>query len=329
MSRENRGRIFACQCFVQDKMKHSESLYSIAAVEREVGLSKDVLRVWERRYGFPLPSRDAHGERLYSSEQVIRLRLVKRLMDGGHRPGRLLALPVDALQSLAEGPAQGATKAAQPALPGASAAVDPELLAFIGRHDGPGLAQALQQRLAQLGLIRFVLDTIAPLAVQVGEEWARGRMEVFEEHLFTEVAVRLLRQAIAAVPPRNGPVVLLTTVPGEPHGLGLLMVESLLTLQGARCINLGTQLPLQDIARAAKACQADVVGLSFSPAYNGRRIPEVLEQLRSSLDLRVQLWAGGDAMRRAPPVPGVKPLVSLQEAMTAIAPDAGSEARQA
>ena len=64
MSRENRGRIFACQCFVQDKMKHSESLYSIAAVEREVGLSKDVLRVWERRYGFPLPSRDAPGERL-------------------------------------------------------------------------------------------------------------------------------------------------------------------------------------------------------------------------------------------------------------------------
>jgi DNA-binding transcriptional MerR regulator/methylmalonyl-CoA mutase cobalamin-binding subunit len=299
-------------------MKHSESMYSIAAVEREVGLSKDVLRVWERRYGFPLPSRDARGERLYSSDQVLRLRLVKRLMDGGHRPGRLLALPVDALQSLVEGPVQGTGKAAQAAPPGA-AAVDPELLALIGRHDGPGLAQALQQRLAQLGLVAFVLDTIAPLAVQVGEEWARGRMEVFEEHLFTEVAVRLLRQAIAAVPPRNGPVVLLTTVPGEPHGLGLLMVESLLTLQGARCINLGTQLPLQDIARAAKAYRAEVVGLSFSSASSGRRIPEVLGQLRSALDPAVQLWAGGDAMRRVPQVAGVKPLVSLQEAMAAIA----------
>jgi methanogenic corrinoid protein MtbC1 len=327
MSRENRRRAPSCQLFVQDKMKPTESMYSIAAVEREVGLSKDVLRVWERRYGFPLPSRDAHGERLYSPDQVVRLRLVKRLMDGGHRPGRLLALPMAALQSLAEGPALGTAKAAQAAPSGPSVAVDPELLAFIGRHDAPGLAQALQQGLAQLGLIGFVLDIIAPLAVQVGEEWARGRMEVFEEHLFTEVAVRLLRQAIAAVPPRNGPVVLLTTVPGEPHGLGLLMVESLLTLQGARCINLGTQLPLLDITRAAKAYRADVVGLSFSSACNGRRIPEVLEQLRSALDPAVQLWAGGDAMRRVPQVPGVKPIVSLQEAMAAIGPRASFDGR--
>ena len=50
--------------------------------------------MWERRYGFPAPARDAHGERLYPAEQVQRLRLVKRLMDQGFRPGRLLAAPV-------------------------------------------------------------------------------------------------------------------------------------------------------------------------------------------------------------------------------------------
>ena len=74
---------------VQDKMK--EPQFTIAAVERDVGLSKDVLRVWERRYGFPVPNRDPHGERLYPAAQVLRLRLIKRLMDQGHRPGRLLA----------------------------------------------------------------------------------------------------------------------------------------------------------------------------------------------------------------------------------------------
>ena len=66
---------------------------SIAAVERDTGLSKDTLRVWERRYGFPLPLRDAIGERAYALDQVERLRIVKRLLDAGHRPGRVVALP--------------------------------------------------------------------------------------------------------------------------------------------------------------------------------------------------------------------------------------------
>ncbi|HRF13460.1 MAG TPA: MerR family transcriptional regulator, partial [Candidatus Accumulibacter phosphatis] len=65
--------------------------FGIAAVERDTGLSKDVLRVWERRYGFPAPCRDANGERSYPAEQVERLRLIKRLMDQGHRPGKLIA----------------------------------------------------------------------------------------------------------------------------------------------------------------------------------------------------------------------------------------------
>ncbi|MBV5332313.1 MerR family transcriptional regulator, partial [bacterium] len=67
----------------------NNSRFSIAAVERDTGLSKDVLRMWERRYGFPLPLRDPNGERSYPAEQVDRLRLIKRLMDQGHRPGKL------------------------------------------------------------------------------------------------------------------------------------------------------------------------------------------------------------------------------------------------
>lgn len=303
-------------------MKASETLYTIAAVEREVGLSKDVLRVWERRYGFPAPVRDAHGDRLYPAEQLLRLRLVKRLMDAGWRPGRLLGSSFEDLQSLADG------AVAAPRLPVPQPLADPapELLACVRRRDAQALARVLQQRLGQLGLERFVQDTVAPLAVRVGQEWAHGRIEVFEEHLFTEVAMRVLRQAVAGLPPGTGPIVLLTTAPDEPHGLGLLMVESVLALAGARCINLGTQLPLQDIVRAAGAYEARVVGLSFSSAYNARRIPEVLARLRADLEPSMELWAGGEAMRRIAPVAGVKHLLSLQEAAAALPADTGSPA---
>ena len=69
--------------------------HAIADVERDTGLSKDTLRVWERRYGFPTPTRDAQGERQYDNEQLLRLRHIRRLIDAGHRPGRVVAeMPV-------------------------------------------------------------------------------------------------------------------------------------------------------------------------------------------------------------------------------------------
>ena len=74
----------------------------ISGVERETGLSKDVLRVWERRYGFPKPARDDNGERRYPVAEVTKLRAIKRLMDVGMRPGRLVGCDLDELYALAD-----------------------------------------------------------------------------------------------------------------------------------------------------------------------------------------------------------------------------------
>jgi DNA-binding transcriptional MerR regulator len=87
-------------------------MLTIAQVERETGLSKDVLRVWERRYGFPTPRRSEGGDRLYEPDQVERLRLIKRLMDQGLRPGRLFSLAADQLNDLAQVQHAGAAESA-------------------------------------------------------------------------------------------------------------------------------------------------------------------------------------------------------------------------
>jgi DNA-binding transcriptional MerR regulator/methylmalonyl-CoA mutase cobalamin-binding subunit len=263
--------------------------FSIAAVERETGLSKDVLRMWERRYGFPQPERDANGERLYPPAQLDRLRLIKRLMDRGHRPGKLIAASDDELASLA--PRRTASR--PPAVAEATEDLG-DLLALIKQHDAAGYQQALQQRLARQGFQHFVQDTVAPLTRQVGEAWEDGRIEVFEEHLFTELTKRLLRQAIATLPGGSrSPRVVLTTVPDEQHVLGLLMVEGLFALEGAECIPLGTQMPLREICRAAVAHQADIVALSFSTAFPCRQVSSVLAQLRQMLPSNIALWVGG------------------------------------
>lgn len=288
--------------------------YNIAAVERDTGLSKDVLRVWERRYGFPVPARDVNGERLYPAEQVERLRQIKRLMDQGHRPGKLLAAPPEDLAALAPRRARSAVMPAS-GLEGDLA----DLLALVKRHDAAGYAQAMQQRLARQGLQRFVQDTVAPLTHRVGEAWEDGSFEVFEEHLFTELTKRLLRQTIAALPSGRGtPRIVLTSVPEEQHVLGLLMVEALFTLEGAECIPLGTQMPLLEIVRAAGAHRADVVALSFSSAFPHRQTGALLEQLRAMLPAEVALWAGGQGVARLATATGTALLPSLDAALDAL-----------
>lgn len=288
--------------------------FNIAAVERDTGLSKDVLRVWERRYGFPAPMRDDNGERSYPADQVDRLHLIKRLMDQGHRPGKLLARPEEELAMLASRRAAARPAAAQPEGDDIG-----ELLDLIRAHDATGYHEAMQQRLARTGLLRFVRDTVAPLTRRVGEAWEDGSIAVFEEHLFSEFTKRLLRQSIATLPVGSRPRVLLTSVPDEPHLLGLLMVEALLTLEGAGCIPLGTEMPLLEIARAAEAHRAEVVALSFSVAFPARRIPGLLQQLRALLPPVVALWAGGGGIARLAPAAGIQLLPTLDDALGVLA----------
>lgn len=273
---------------------------NISAVERETGLSKDVLRVWERRYGFPKPWRDENGERRYTVAEIEKLRAIKRLMDVGMRPGKIIACTQQELNALAEARIAPRGGDLAPAL-------ERDVIAMLKSHDASALQQALANLLMKQGLQRFVLDTLTPLNRAIGDAWMRGELQVFEEHVYTEQLQVALRTAINAFPRQTGtPRVLLTTFPGEQHGMGLLMVEALLVPEAAQCISLGVQTPLEDIRRAAIAHGAHLVALSFSGAFPVRQASEGLSTLRRQLPATVTLWAGGEMTRRVrKTLPGV------------------------
>jgi MerR family transcriptional regulator, light-induced transcriptional regulator len=286
---------------------------TISAVERDTGLSKDVLRVWERRYGFPQPQRDANGERLYPAAQVERLSAVKRLMDAGHRPGKLLALEDGELRTLA-------TRQAQMRAVDDVGDLQRHVLNLLRANDSVAMRQTLAQLLMKQGLQDFVSDTVAPLNRAIGEAWIRGDMHIFQEHAFPEQVQVVLRSAINAIPHRqSSPSVLLTTFPSEQHGLGLLMVEAILAPEGAHCISLGTQTPIPEIAAAAAAYKTDAVVLSFSAAYSSKQAFAGLQTLRAQLPQRVSIWVGGELMRRMRrDIPGVTTIGSLGDMLIAL-----------
>jgi MerR family transcriptional regulator, light-induced transcriptional regulator len=266
-----------------------QDMLPISIVERETGLSKDVLRIWERRYGFPEPARDAVGDRLYPRNQIHRLRLIKRLIDSGLRPGKVIPQSEAQLQELAK-------ICARPLLQSVPHDVD-RYLRLIKKHQADDLKRLFNQQLVRLGLPKFVTDIIEPLNVQIGEAWMRGELAIFEEHLYTEIVLGSLRVAINALSAEaSAPRVLLTTFPNEQHSLGLLMVESLLAGESAECISMGTQMPVSEIAASAMVHRADVVALTFSGAYPAQMIGKGLKELKALLPAHVVIWAGGGAV---------------------------------
>ncbi|MDY0383992.1 MerR family transcriptional regulator [Trichlorobacter sp.] len=272
-------------------MRH---LYSISDVEQQTGIGRDTLRVWERRYGFPTPQRNQRGEREYSREQLERLCLIKQLLDNGQRPGKLLLLNLPHLQQLA-----------QQSKPKQSLSADVEqMLNLLATTDSSIVRERLKQLLHQHGLRHFLTELVAPLNQAVGEAWFHGRLGVLEEHRYVEELRSLLAvttQSLAV--PRTGLRALLTTLPGEQHGVGLLMAACILELEGVEVLQLGVQTPLEEIRRGAVENHCRLVGISCSSYLQRRATASQLVRLRGMLPKEIALWAGGSGAQGVTALP--------------------------
>lgn len=269
-------------------------LLPINAVERETGISKELLRMWERRYGFPCPERDAQGDRIYPPDQVNKLRVVRRLIDAGFRPGKIVNLGLIELEQLVNSHQPTNLQVTTKSPPH----LEQELLAVLKSRDPYAVSQYLNHQLIRMGLEAFVLDLMQHANSFVGDAWMRGVIEIYEEHLYTEQVQNIVRNAMSNLRPSSQkPRIMLTTAPEEHHTLGIMMVEALLRLDEVDAISFGAQMPIRDIHNAVTRHQVDVVLLSFSASFPSNRAIEFLEELRFRLPLSVAIWTGGGALR--------------------------------
>jgi len=284
----------------------AQSLLSIAEVERATGLQKDTLRVWERRYEFPQPVRNDRGDRLYPAGQVAQLMRIKRLMDQGHRPGKIVPMSPPQLSAL-EGQARA------PEDPGARpAASDHDLQAWVtllkeGRPEQ--LRAGIRQVLLRDGLSRTIEQLLGPLGWTIGQAWSAGEISIYQEHVFTDLMQSVLREALAALerPAESGhpvPRVLLTTLAEEQHTTGLLMAECLFALEHCERITLGGNTPVSEVILAAERYRPHIVALSASSHAPRAEVVASLLRLRQELPPGTALWLGGGfssvARRRLP-----------------------------
>lgn len=263
---------------------NNHSFCSIDELARDMGIGKDTLRVWERRYGFPQPLRDERQQRRYPQDQVERLRLVKCLLDQGERPGQLLPLQVEELE------ARLSLKNQHP-----EASYWP--IELIRAPDK--CLQQLDLKQRQETPIKYIEESISPLIKSIGHYWAQGKIDIYQEHALSQRIERQLQLIIETLPvAEQSPSAILTTVPGERHRLGLSMVEYLLRHFGIHCINLGTETPIDQMVAACKSLETQWLMLSFSANQNRSTVLSTLHQLLEALPEGTQLVIGGDGVSR-------------------------------
>jgi len=265
--------------------------HSIKVVSELTRLPMGTLRAWERRYGFPRPERRRDSNRrVYSAEQLQRLRQVAQLLERGYRPGDVIHKSAPELAQLLSVDA-----ALHPEVTVSAAVPDvPLLLELLAANDARGIEAQLRLAVAARGAKRFVTELAQPLAQAVGEAWAKGDLLIRHEHLMTECLTTQLRALLAAHQEVDGaPHVVLGTLPGENHTLGLQMVAVYLALSAAKPRLLGANTPPDEIAAAARALGASVVGIAVSPAAERPATRRQLRRLAAALPSSTALWVGG------------------------------------
>ncbi len=261
--------------------------FPVKTAARLTGLSPDILRIWERRYGAVRPVRHrSGGARLYSGADVTRLKHLKHLVDQGRRIGDIAALNDRALAAMV-GTSELSVAAAPERRPGYG------LIEALEHFDADGLAVQLGDALAGLGAVRFIGHVAAPLLVEVGERWADGRGSVGEERLVSGALRNLLGSLVFARRGRGDRRVVLATPHGERHDLGLVMTAILALDAGVSVTYLGADLPADEIAAAVRRAGASVLALGTVYRANRARAVAEIRSMQRALPAGTELWVGG------------------------------------
>jgi DNA-binding transcriptional MerR regulator len=288
-----------------DAEKPAAELYAIGEVSTLTGLSPHTIRAWERRYGAPVAKRLPSGHRRYPANQVAMLRAVAELQAYGYRPSQLLPEGGDAIQARLD---QERAKRA----PAQSPVVEEAL--NTGAAEIPLL---LDRCIREMGVRQTLHEVVVPLVRRIGEAWVAGEIDIRQEHQLTEALQDVLRSTRLSIlrheaPPQVGAAdVLLATLPGEIHGLGLQMLALLTALEGRMPLVLGVDLPLEEMQAASEENPKAAIAVSVSSSTGGPATDQSLVELRGMLADHVVLLAGGAGMQRRRQLDGIVVLPDL------------------
>lgn len=276
-------------------------MHTIKFAAQYTGLSQHTIRAWERRYGALQPDRTPTNRRLYSAEDLEKLRLLRRAVEAGHSIGQIAHLSQDSLRNVLDltgsetGPNDGSPPERGAIHPETqSASFLDECLHAVERLDTELLHRSLARATSLLGATTAIEHVIAPLLKRIGEDWRSGQIRPAHEHMATALVRTFLGKTLSAFRPEElAPFLIVTTPVGQIHELGALIVAVTAASEGWQVLYLGPNLPAEEIAGAVLRSRARAVALSIVYPPDDTRLADEILALRSYLKDDIPVLVGG------------------------------------
>jgi DNA-binding transcriptional MerR regulator/methylmalonyl-CoA mutase cobalamin-binding subunit len=265
------------------------NLHRIHRVAKLTGLSKDVIRVWERRFGILKPVRGANRYRNYSDEDVALLRYLKNQLDAGASIGDLAQLGREAL-----------LHRLRTAMPRASFVDNTferllrELISALDPLDRVTFEKRLNGAVAVVPFDEALHGILLPLQEQVGQRWHDGLTDIATEHYVTNQIRQKIYAAMNQLPVAEfGPKIVVACPPGEEHDIGALTVAYRCRVRGCRVYYLGANLPISSLGKLCQEAEPDLAILSMPSTLPEHNVTQLIEALTREVRPSTTVFAGG------------------------------------
>ncbi|WP_203361870.1 MerR family transcriptional regulator [Bacillus sp. REN10] len=266
----------------------SEGKYNIKAVSNLVGIQPGTLRAWERRYKILNPVRNDSGHRLYTEEDVKKLKWLVEKVNRGFTISQAVSL----MDQHEVGLDQQVTSHAHEE----QSSLSEELLRALLSFDEVKAQQLINQAFSLYTIDKVTVEILAELLVRIGYMWEKGEITTAHEHFATSI----LRSRIGMIMhsfPHNGilPKVVAVCGPGEWHELGLLIFTLFVRRRGYEVIYLGSSLKDGDIEVVLDTVKPKFLFLSVTLMENLPKTLQLIDQLKAE-QADLQIGIGGAAV---------------------------------
>lgn len=279
---------------------NSEYKYPIKVVSQMTGLSVHVIRAWEKRYNVVDPDRTDTNRRLYSEEDIEKLRLLNDASHLGHNIGSLATLSLAELKNLLA-KEKRITPEIKIGLKSSSPANSVEeilngCIESIIDYDAKKMESILLNASAKLTQPVLIEEVIIPLVYKIGDMWHNGEIRVANEHLASSVIRSFLFNILESYHTNDSaPVFISATLRGQEHELGALIAGVVAAASGWKVIYLGANLPSEEIGAVVSYLSAKVVAISLVYPSDDPSLPKELKKLKQILPPGASIIAGGRA----------------------------------
>lgn len=267
---------------------------SIKTVSKKTGLSTFVIRAWEKRYNVVEPKRTSSNRRLYSAQDIEKLKLLKILTSEGFSIGNIANLEIESLRELTG----KKTSTSEENYSGFQKdRIIKECIEAIAVFNRSEFEDILNQSSLVYSQPALIEKLISPLLIEIGELWRKGILRPAQEHFATEIIKKFLKKLQESLNPEpDAPMLLVTTPAGQLHELGALIAAFAASIEGWNILYLGPNLPADDIAVAAINVKVKAVCLSIVYPSDDQNLSRDIIRLGEILPRRVKIIAGGRAV---------------------------------